>query len=105
MGCAQLLLGGSRPDVRQPSSRDGSNEPATTALLYAVTVPVTALASSPRPVATAPMSSATTGGYIGGRNRRFTFASQIEYAICPGCPAMFRPQIAYRLGHSSSPSS
>src|SRR5712672_4604193 len=99
MGRAQWLFGGSRPDVRQPSSSDGSNLPGTTALLYAATVSVNARGLSPSRVATSATSAATTGLYRGGRKRSFTVESQIEYATCPGCPAMFRPQIAYRLGH------
>ena len=78
MGCAQLLFGGVRPSVRQPSSRDGSKLPPTTDSLYFATVAATASRSRPSSAATPATLSAFAGPYIGGRNRRLTFASQIE---------------------------
>ena len=56
-------------------------------------------------VASAATVSARYAGNTEGMNRPRDFSSNTLYAIWSGCPAIRRPQIAYRFGQMSSPSS
>ncbi len=79
IGCAQWLLGGLIPTVVQSSRRAGSKvPPGLIEALKPVTVSATARSPTPRAAASPVTESARVGPYMGGRNSRATFASQIE---------------------------